>query len=75
VNRLSSILRDRYGRLGITGLREIGHGLDARVYRSSSAALGDVAVRVPHGRYLNSGNENQFDARAQVGQLGDGTQL
>lgn len=68
MERLSSILRDRYGHLGITGLREIGQGLDARVYRGSSAALGDVAIRVPHARYLNSGNETQLDTRRQLRQ-------
>jgi len=39
VSRLSSIPRERYGHLRVTGLREIGHGLDARVYRGSSATL------------------------------------
>jgi hypothetical protein len=29
--RLARILLDRYGELGITGLREFGQGLDARV--------------------------------------------
>jgi aminoglycoside phosphotransferase (APT) family kinase protein len=65
---LSQTLRDRYGHLGITGLREIGHGLDARVYRGESASLGPVAVRVPHARWLNSGNETEFDTRLQLRQ-------
>jgi aminoglycoside phosphotransferase (APT) family kinase protein len=60
---LSATLRDRYGHLGITGLREIGHGLETRVYRGESAALGPVAIRVPHTRWLNSGNEDQVDMR------------
>jgi hypothetical protein len=60
---LSATLRDRYGHLGITGLREIGHGLETRVYRGESAALGPVAIRVPHTRWLNSGNEDQVDTR------------
>jgi hypothetical protein len=68
VSRLSSILREQYGHLGITGLREIGQGLDARVYHGSSATLGDVTVRVPHARYLNSGNETQLDTRRQLRQ-------
>jgi hypothetical protein len=51
VSRLAAVLREQYGHLGITGLREIGHGLDARVYRGSSVTLGDVALRVPHARY------------------------
>jgi hypothetical protein len=61
-------LADQYGHLGITGLREIGHGLDARVYRAESASLGPVAVRVPHARRLNSGNETQLDTRLQLRQ-------
>jgi aminoglycoside phosphotransferase (APT) family kinase protein len=63
MDQLSVILRDRYGHLGITGLREIGHGLETRVYRGESAALGPVAIRVPHTRWLNSGNEDQVDTR------------
>ena len=65
---LAQTLRDRYGHLGITGLREIGHGLDARVYRAESASLGPVAIRVPHARWLSSGNETQLDTRLQLRQ-------
>jgi aminoglycoside phosphotransferase (APT) family kinase protein len=68
VDQLSETLRDRYGHLGITGLREIGHGLDARVYRAESASLGPLAIRVPHARWLNSGNETQLDTRLQLRQ-------
>jgi aminoglycoside phosphotransferase (APT) family kinase protein len=68
VDQVSETLRDQYGHLGITGLREIGHGLDARVYRAESASLGPVAVRVPHARWLNSGNETQLDTRLQLRQ-------
>src|SRR5689334_4403609 len=63
MDQLSATLRDRYGQLGITGLRKIGHGLEMRVYRGESAALGPVAIRVPHVRWLNSGNEDQVDTR------------
>jgi aminoglycoside phosphotransferase (APT) family kinase protein len=63
MDQLSATLRDRYGHLGITGLREIGHGLEMRVYRAESAALGPVAIRVPHSRWLNSGNEDHVDTR------------
>jgi Phosphotransferase enzyme family len=66
--RLTEILRDQYGELGITGLREIGQGLDARVYRAESAALGPVAVRVPHQRWVTTGNEDRFDTRTQLRQ-------
>lgn len=31
--QLTKTLRDTYGHLGISGLHEVGHGLDARVYR------------------------------------------
>jgi aminoglycoside phosphotransferase (APT) family kinase protein len=68
VDQLSLTLHERYGHLGITALREIGRGLDARVYRGESAALGPVAVRVPHSRFLNSGNETQLDTRWQLRQ-------
>ena len=68
MDELAGILRDRYGHLEIAGLREIGHGLDARVYRGDSVALGPVAIRVPHARWLSSGNENQLDARLQLRQ-------
>jgi aminoglycoside phosphotransferase (APT) family kinase protein len=68
VERLSLTLRDSYGYLGITGLREIGRGLDARVYRAESASLGPVAIRVPHARLVNSGNETQLDTRPQLRQ-------
>jgi aminoglycoside phosphotransferase (APT) family kinase protein len=61
--RLARTLRDEYGYLGISGLREIGHGLDARVYHATSVALGPVAVRVPHSRYLSSANETALDTR------------
>ena len=65
---LAATLLDRYGHLGITGLRETGRGLDARVYRGESAALGPVAIRVPHARRLNDGNETQLDTRLQLRQ-------
>jgi aminoglycoside phosphotransferase (APT) family kinase protein len=65
---LAATLLDRYGHLGITGLREIGRGLDARVYRGESAAFGPVAIRVPHTRWLNDGNETQLDTRRQLRQ-------
>jgi phosphotransferase family enzyme len=68
VEQLSLTLRDACGHLAVTGLREIGHGLDARVYRGESASLGPVTVRVPHARWLNSGNETQLDTRLQLRQ-------
>lgn len=66
--QLTAALRDRYGHLGITGLREIGRGMDARVYRADSAELGPVAVRMPHDRWVSSGNEPQLDTRRQLRQ-------
>jgi aminoglycoside phosphotransferase (APT) family kinase protein len=66
--KVAGTLRDEYGHLGIGGLREIGRGLDARVYHADSAALGPVAVRVPHGRWLSSGNESQLDTRGLLRQ-------
>jgi hypothetical protein len=63
VDQLAATLGDRYGHLAITGLREIGRGLETRVYRGESAVLGPVVIRVPHTRFLNSGNESQVDTR------------
>jgi aminoglycoside phosphotransferase (APT) family kinase protein len=63
VQQLSDTLREHYGQLGITGLREIGRGLDARVYRADSVALGPVAIRVPHARWLNDANDPELDSR------------
>jgi aminoglycoside phosphotransferase (APT) family kinase protein len=60
---LTATLAGCYGQLGITGLREIGAGLDARVYRADSAELGFVAIRVPHTRLMSSGNETLLDTR------------
>lgn len=65
---LTQTLRGRYAHLRITGLREIGHGMDARVYRGDSADLGPVAVRLPHHRWVSSGNEAQLDSRRQLRQ-------
>jgi hypothetical protein len=45
-HQLTEALDGQYGDLGITGLREIGHGMDARVYRADSRRLGTVAIRV-----------------------------
>jgi aminoglycoside phosphotransferase (APT) family kinase protein len=66
--KLSETLRGEYGHLRITGLREIGRGLDACVYRGESAELGPVAVRMPHDRWVSSGNEDQLDTRRQLRQ-------
>jgi Phosphotransferase enzyme family len=68
VDQFCETLRLRYGHLGITDLREIGHGIEARVYRGESPALGPVAIRVPHARWLNSGNETMVDTRLQLRQ-------
>lgn len=67
-HQLTRTLRNEYGHLGITSLREIGHGLEARVYHASSSQLGPVAIRVPHERWLTSGNEYQLDTRRQLRQ-------
>lgn len=66
--QLDEALRNQYGRLRITGLRETGSGMDARVYRADSAELGPVAIRLPHGRYVTSGNEPLLDTRRQLRQ-------
>ena len=67
-HQLTTTLNGQYGHLGINGLREIGHGMDARVYHAGSAQLGPVAIRVPHDRWVTSGNEPQLDTRRQLRQ-------
>jgi hypothetical protein len=67
-SQLDGTLRGAYGCLGITGLREAGRGLDAAVYRADSAELGPVAVRVPHSRWVSSGNEARLDTCRQLRQ-------
>src|SRR6266851_3521526 len=55
--QLMETLRQEYGELGITDLRHIGEGMDARVYRAHSPELGPVAIKIPHNRWISSGNE------------------
>ncbi len=62
-HRLVETLRDAYAHLGITDLRQIGQGMDARVYRGSSSELGPVAVKLTHDRWVSSGNESRLDTR------------
>jgi hypothetical protein len=62
-HQLVEILHDAYGHLGITDLRQIGQGMDARVYRGLSPELGPVAVKLTHDRWVSSGNEPQLDTR------------
>ena len=61
--QLAETLHDAYGHLGITDLRQIGQGMDARVYRGFSPELGPVAVKLAHDRWVSSGNEPQLDTR------------
>ena len=49
-HQLIETVSGAYGHLSITGLRQIGQGMDARVYRGTSAELGPVAVKLPHHR-------------------------
>ena len=65
---LIEILRDEYGQLGITGLRPIGEGMDAKVYRAYSPQLGPVAIKMPHARWVSSGNEPRLDTRTLLRQ-------
>lgn len=66
--QMAAVLGSEYGHLAITGLRQAGQGMDARVYRADSAELGPVAIRLPHGRYVTSGNEPLLDTRRQLRQ-------
>jgi aminoglycoside phosphotransferase (APT) family kinase protein len=67
-HQLVQALRGEYGHLRISGLHEIGRGMDARVYRADSPELGPVAIRMPHDRWVTSGNEPQLDTRRQLRQ-------
>jgi aminoglycoside phosphotransferase (APT) family kinase protein len=62
-HQLVETLHGAYGHLGITSLRQIGQGMDARVYRGTSPELGPVAVKLPHDRWVSSGNEPRLDTR------------
>ena len=61
--QLMETLHDEYGGLGITDLRHIGEGMDAKVYRAHSPELGPVAIKMPHNRWISSGNEPRLDTR------------
>jgi hypothetical protein len=66
--QLLDVLHAQYGHLGITGLRPLGEGMDAKVYRACSSALGPVAVKLPHARWVSSGNEPRLDTRTLLRQ-------
>ena len=61
--QLMETLHQKYGELGITDLRHIGEGMDAKVYRAHSPELGPVAIKMPHNRWISSGNEPRLDTR------------
>ena len=66
--QLLDVLHAQYGHLGITGLQALGEGMDAKVYRARWSALGAVAVKVPHARWVSSGNEPRLDTRTLLRQ-------
>ncbi len=61
--QLMETLHQKYGELGITDLQHIGEGMDAEVYRAHSPDLGPVAIKMPHNRWMSSGNEPRLDTR------------
>lgn len=61
--QLMETLHQEYRELGITDLRHIGEGMDAKVYRAHSPELGPVAIKMPHNRWVSSGNEPRLDTR------------
>lgn len=67
-SQLLDVLQAQYRHLGITGLRALGEGMDAKVYRARSSALGAVAVKLPHARWVSSGNEPRLDTRTLLRQ-------
>jgi aminoglycoside phosphotransferase (APT) family kinase protein len=62
-SQLIEVLRDKYRGLGVTGLRYLGEGMDAKVYHAYSPELGLVAIKIPHARWVSSGNEPRLDTR------------
>jgi hypothetical protein len=67
-SQLIQVLHDKYGQLRITGLRHIGAEMDATVYRADSPELGPVAIKMPHARWVSSGNEPRLDTRTLLRQ-------
>jgi aminoglycoside phosphotransferase (APT) family kinase protein len=61
--QLMETLHQEYGELGITDFQYIGEGMDAKVYRAHSPELGPVAIKMPHDRWISSGNEPRLDTR------------
>ena len=61
--QLIETLHDEYSGLGVTDLRHIGEGMDANVYRAHSAELGPITIKIPHSRWMSTGNEPGLDTR------------
>src|ERR1035438_6994381 len=61
--QLIETLHDEYSELGVTDLRHIGEGMDANVYRAHSAELGSITIKIPHSRWMSTGNEPRLDTR------------
>jgi aminoglycoside phosphotransferase (APT) family kinase protein len=67
-SRLLQILQEEYGQQRITGLQPLGEGMDAKVYSAHSPHLGKLAIKVPHARWMTSGNEPRLDTRTLLRQ-------
>lgn len=60
--RLRRVLADEHPDWGVGGVAEAGAGLTCQVYRVETRALGPLAVRVPHVRWIANGNNESQDA-------------
>src|SRR6266511_4486027 len=54
--------------LGIRRISVFASGMEATVYRATTATGGDLAVKVPHARWLQSDNEPNLDTLALLEQ-------
>src|SRR5262245_17011063 len=61
--RLRHVLAKEHPDWEVGDVAEAGAGLTCQVYRVESRALGPLAVRVPHVRWIGDGNNVGMDAR------------
>lgn len=68
-SRIRSLLNRRHPDWYVGDLVEAGRGVSATVYRGETAALGAIAVRVPHRRWAASDNDpDGHDTRDELSQ-------
>ena len=65
---LAAILATVHADWGVSDLRLLGEGLENRVFRANTRAVGPVAIRVPRERWYVNDNDQGLDARALLRQ-------